>query len=91
MELVKIELEVPKESKEVIDLLEAVGAKIKAKAPLAEYAELLDELYVAIEGAQKLGAEVSSAQRSDAAALLVKKLLDLALPVVEAPALPVAE
>lgn len=60
MELVKVEIEVPKESKEVIDLLVAIVAKVKAKAPIAEYTELFDELFVAVEGVQHLPAEAKS-------------------------------
>jgi hypothetical protein len=60
MQTVDVVVKVPKESKEVVDLLEKIVEKVKAKSPLSGYADLLDELMVAVEGAQGIAEEVKS-------------------------------
>lgn len=65
---------VPKETKEVIDLLDQVYEKVKAKADLDDYVSLLDELHEAIKGIDKVDDEMKSKYRADATAYLVFKI-----------------
>ena len=44
----------------MIDLLAAIVAKVRAKAKLSEYADLLDELMLAVDGVAGLSEEVKS-------------------------------
>lgn len=78
---VKVELSVPKESKEVVDFLTAILKKVKAKAPMADYADLLDEGYAAVSGVDKLADEAKSEYRDDLAGYLVKEVMEEMLPV----------
>lgn len=71
---VKYELNVPKESKDVVDFLAALYDMIKAKKPLAEYAGLIDELFLAIDGSDKLDDELKSANKGAIIAYLVEKI-----------------
>ncbi len=88
IEVVKYELDVPKELKEVVDLLDAVLAKVLAKESLASYTELFDELVKAGEGIGAVGDEAKSQYRDEAAGYLVHKLLGRLMPVKEAPPAP---
>lgn len=83
MDFIKIELQVGKEGKELIDCLDKVAEKIMAKAPIAEYSVLLQTAYAAVDGISGLSAEIKAKTRSDMAAYLVKVLLDRVAPVVE--------
>lgn len=81
MESVKVELNVPKESKEVIDALAAVYDFVKAGKSLSEIAELFDELTLAVMGADKLKEEVKSEDRNAIMSYLVHVLADKVAPV----------
>lgn len=81
MELVNYEMKVPKELKEVVDLLDGVLGHVMAKKGLAEYSELLDELMAAVDGVAGVADEVKSEYRDEAAGYLVHKLLGTLLPV----------
>jgi len=74
MELIKQELNVPKETKEVIDLLDAVFEQIKAKSDIAGYMSLIDELYAAAQGFDQVDDELKSKNKADAMAYLVFKI-----------------
>lgn len=63
MNTVKIEREVPKEMKEVGDLLIGLIGAIKAKKSITQIAsEQMPALILAVEGFDKLSEEVKSAQ-----------------------------
>lgn len=81
MQTVDYILKVPKEMKEVIDLIDGIAGKLVAKAELASYTDLLDEAMVAIEGIQHVGEEVKSEYRDEIAAYLVHKLMATLMPV----------
>ena len=80
MNKVKYEMQIPKESKEVVDLLDLVLKKVLSKAPLSEYAAILPNFLTAIEGLGELKAEVGSDGRDELAGYLVHKLLGTLLP-----------
>lgn len=84
MEVVKYEMSVPKEIKEVVDLLDGVAQKLMAKAPVSEYADLLGSLMSAVEGIGAVSEEIKSEYRDEAAGYLVHKLLGTLLPVKSA-------
>lgn len=72
MDLVKVEVELPKEMKEVADCLIALTVDIKAKKPIMEIAAgALPKLMVAVDGFNKIGEESKSAQAMDAYAYLL--------------------
>ena len=81
MESVKYEMEVPKEGKEVIDLLDAILEKVLAKAPMAEYAVLFGQASVAVDGIGNIGEEMKSNGRDELAGYMVHKLMGRLLPV----------
>lgn len=74
METVKHELNVPKQSKEVIDLLDGIVVKIKAKAPVSEYLELVNEFMAAVEDVKEVGDEIKSGNKGDILAYLTMKI-----------------
>lgn len=74
MELVKAELSIPKETKEAIDLLGVVAEKIKSGAKYTEYADILDEAFVALDGSGKIPEELKSEHKDDISAYLVKRV-----------------
>jgi len=78
-----VQMEVPKEGKEVVDFLDQVLEKVMAKAPLAEYATLLTAIMPAVDGVAKLGEEMKSDGKDELAAYLVHKVLARLLPVKE--------
>lgn len=77
-------MKVPKEGKEVVDLLAGVVGKLKAKASIADYQDLLDELMLAIEGIGGVSEEVKSQYRDELAGYLTHRLMGELLPVEEA-------
>lgn len=84
-------MKVPKELKEVVDLLDKAVAKLKAKAPFSEYADLLGPLMAALEGIGGVGEEIKSEYKDEAAAYLVHKLMGTLLaPAEAAPEAPAA-
>lgn len=70
MTLVKHEIQVPKETKEVIDLIGAIVENVKAKKPVAEWVNLLDEVYAAVQGVDQVGEEVKAAKGATLAYLV---------------------
>lgn len=88
------EMPVPKEGKEVVDLIDAILEKVMAKAPWSSYTDLLDELMVAIDGVQHIGAEIKGEYRDELTGYLVHKVMSRLVPAEdasEAPAAPEAE
>ena len=85
-------MEVPKEAKEVVDFLDKVLEKVLAKAPLAEYANLLAAAMPAVDGVQDIGEELKSDGRDEIAGYMVQKLMARLLPYKEEeqPSAPVA-
>lgn len=81
METVSYTMEVPKEIKEVIDLLDGVLSKIMDGESVSSFMSLFDELYAAVEGVKDVGIEMKSSNRDEAAGYLVHKLLATLLPV----------
>lgn len=74
MELIKQELNIPKESKEVIDFLDQVYEQAQDGVQLDDITELMEDLLKAIQGADKLEAEVKSANKADVLAYLIYKI-----------------
>lgn len=66
-------LDVPKESKEVVDAAFAIVEHFKNGGDLAGATLLLPNVLQAVEGHEKIGAEVKSKYKADLAAHLVKK------------------
>ena len=89
VQTVSYTMEVPKEIKDVIDLLDKVMAKSVAGDSVLSYATLLDDLKDAALGASKIKEEAKSQYRDEAAGYMVHKLLGTLLPVKpESPAAP---
>lgn len=88
VELLKKELEVPRNVQEISDLLVGLVEDLKAKKPLsALLSENMPPLMVAIEGLDKLGEEAKSPQLYNAIALLAADLARVLLAKApEAPA-----
>ena len=86
VETVAVELSVPKEMKDVVDLADAVLEKVLSKAEASSYLDLVDDLAKAGDGVGQLSEEAKSEHRSDLVAYLVHKLLDRLVP--GAPAAP---
>lgn len=81
MDTIKKELNVPKESAEVVDAVFDLIEDIKAKKDVgAITAENLTSLMKAVDGYEALGDEVKSAERSDLAAYMTKRSLDCFAP-----------
>lgn len=83
VEKINVNMEVPKEGKELVDFLDKVLEKVMGKAPIAEYAELLAAVMPAVDGIAKLGEEMKSDGKDELAAYLVHKLLGRLLPAGE--------
>lgn len=69
---VPVTLNVPKETKEVIDFLAAAADLVIAKAPIADYMTLVDELYKGLDGVDKLKVEVKSEHKGALIAYLAQ-------------------
>lgn len=94
IQTIAVQLDVPKESKELVDLAKAVIVHVKEKRPLSELGLLVPAGLMAAEGSDKVDDEFKSAQRSALAGYLVKELLDVLVPYKEPvaePAAPVVE
>jgi hypothetical protein len=74
MELIKHELQVPKETKEVIDLLEKIYVQVQDGVQITDLAEIFDELSRAVKGIDQVDDEMKSKHRSDAIAYLALKV-----------------
>ncbi len=93
MQKVMVQMEVPKECKEVVDLVAAILTDIKMKKSLAEVASgNLPKLFVAVEGFDQLGAEFMSDGQDEVAGYLVQQMMAAfkAAPVVAPAPAPVA-
>ncbi len=76
MELVKLEVEVPKEMLDVKNFLVELVQDIKAKKGIAAIAgENLPNLIVAFDGFEKLGEEAKSEQANNLYGILVADLI----------------
>ena len=76
MNTVKVELNVPKESKEVVDFLAKVVMDLMAKKSIAEVAAgNLAMLMTAVGDFDALGEEMKSQNKDDLAAYLVKTIM----------------
>jgi len=82
-------MNVPKESKEFVDLLVAVAEKAVSGASASSYLELLAELMAAADNAAQIPAELRSQYRDELAGYLVHRMMGTLLaskpeaPVVE--------
>lgn len=81
METVDYTMKVPKEIKEIVDLLDSLLEKIMSKAGIASYTTLFGQLMTAIDGIEGVTKEAQSQYRDEAAGYLVHKLLGRLLPV----------
>lgn len=64
IQTVQVQIDVPKESKEVIDALAKVYELAAAKSELAEYMGAIGDLTKAIDGAGKIGDEAKSKHKA---------------------------
>ena len=74
MDLVKVEIEVPKEAKEVVDALAGVAEHFLSGKGLDEAAALLPSLLAAVEGVQDVLPALKSEYKDELAAYLVKRV-----------------
>lgn len=74
MDVVKYELEVPKESKEIIDLLVVIFDKAKDGFEVSEFTEITESLIEGIQGLDKLSMEIKSKHKDDLIAYLIKQI-----------------
>lgn len=72
MELVSVELNVPKESKEVIDLLGQLFDQAKDGLDVGDISKLLPAFMMAVEGVAQIPAEAKGGNKDDLIAYLVK-------------------
>lgn len=78
METVPMQLNVPKEMKDVGDAMLTLAADMKAKKGVAEIAgDALPKLLAAAEGMDKLGEEAKSHEAKAYAGLLAGQLMDI--------------
>lgn len=81
METVSYSMQVPKEGKEIVDLLDGILEKVLAKAEIASYMSLVGDLTKAADGIASVKDEVKSEYRDELAAYMVHKLMARLLPV----------
>jgi len=81
VQTVSYNMEVPKELKDVVDLLDAILENVMAGKSASAYANVLDELMEAVNGISGVAEEAKSQFRDEAAGYLVHKLLGRLLPV----------
>lgn len=74
MELIQHSIEVPKETKEAIDLVAALIGHFKEGKSLAELTGLLDEFMTAVNGAADIDDEVKSEHKEAILAYLVHQV-----------------
>ncbi len=75
MELVKVEIAVPKETKEAIDVAAKV-VKLIVEKKFPELLTLVGELAQAVQGSQEIPAEISSEHKAALAAYAAKKIVE---------------
>lgn len=83
METVNVELPVNRDFKEVVDLIDAIIEKVKTKAPIAEYAELIGKVTVAADGFKNVMEAVKTNNRDECVAYLIRTLMQRLMPVNE--------
>ena len=71
MEIVQVTLDVPKEGKEVVDLVAEIIKFAKSGKPLVEAITLLDEFTSAVNGIGGVVEEIKSSGKDELAAYLV--------------------
>lgn len=71
----KVEMDVPKEGKEIVDALEAIVKHFKEKKSLSEAAALLPPIMAAVDGIDGLGEELKSDGKDELAAYLLHKVM----------------
>lgn len=76
VQTVEVKLNVPKESKELVDFIFAIIAKAKSGAKLADYGDLLGEGTIALKGVNLLDEEAKSKFRGDLIAYFAKQVND---------------
>lgn len=77
MQTVTVTMEVPKESKEVVDCISSILKDVKAKKTVAEIAAgSLPKLVTAVDGFNAIGEEVKSANKDELAGYLVQQTMD---------------
>lgn len=67
---VPVTLNVPKETKEVIDLLGAIADNVIAKTPVSEWVNIIDEAMAGLQGVDQVPAEVKSQHKGAIVAYL---------------------
>lgn len=80
MEMKKIEMDVPKDFVEVVDLVDGIIEKVQAKAEVSDYLNLIDELSAAADGVMNVKEAVQGSSRDECAAYLVKVLMERLAP-----------
>jgi len=80
MQTVDYTMKVPKEMKEIIDLMDSILEKVMSKAPMAEYSTLIGEAMLAADGVTGVIEEAKSQYRDEAAGYMVHKLMGRLLP-----------
>lgn len=81
VQTVEYSMKVPKEGKEIVDLIDGLLEKAMSGASLSSYAELIDELMVAVSGSTGVVAEGQSPYRDELAGYLVHKVMARLMPV----------
>ena len=82
IQTIKVELNVPKESKEIVDFMADVVADIKEKKSVTQITtENLMPLFDAIKGFDELDDEAKSEYRDDLAGYLVQRMMEVLMPV----------
>ena len=77
MQTVTVTMEVPKESKEVVDCITAILKDVKAKKTVAEIAATaLPKLVTAVDGFNAIGEEVKSQNKDELSGYLVQQTMD---------------
>lgn len=76
MELVPVNMQVPKEGKEIVDAATALIAHFVNGKPLAEAAALLPELLKAADGFGIVSEEIKSQYKDELAAYAIQKIWD---------------
>ena len=76
MQKVSVTMEVPKESKEIVDALAHIVTEIKMKKSVAEMVgSSLAKLIAAVEGFDQLGEEIKSDGQDEIAGYLVQQVM----------------
>lgn len=80
MEIEKVSMDVPKDFKEVVDLVDSIIEKVQKKTDFSEYMELIGKLTAAASGIQNVGPALKGQYRDECAAYLVKVLMERLAP-----------